>query len=837
MSTTCRDLSARGVCWSIENPTNSLTWQYPSLRDLIADTHEATFDACMHGSHRKKKTSIWANRSWFLPLRRQCDGAHDHLPWGKARAGGRTVWSTALESAYPKELAVAWAQCAAEACFGPQRPPPAKHQRKRATFEPPWPTPSSVGRTGHSLPGSGPPCLPKGAKLLRFYWDPPQAVIRVPRDPLTWCKLAQGLAHPSREHPPLAPNLQAAIQFECEHSAHHVAQHRTTRLAQLNALRRSLHALESAARGALDATVQAVTRTKQTCLLRALLERHGYPDARVADEIREGFPLTGWLAPSGIWETQVVPPTLPDTALRDTAPLISADSVRKVTKQPDAEIRQALWEATTAEAAQGWLTLHPLSPALLASNVVSVRFGVTQKNKVRPIDNFRGSHINAACGTSEKVSVDGPNLIAQACLAYIDQHTIRNPEDRLVGRTWDLKSAYKQLAVRPDHRHFAWIAAQDLSTGEVQLAQMHSMPFGAVASVHAFLRCSEALKFLAREHLFLVVTSYFDDFTVLTTKRSAAHATLVVETFFRMLGWTLSPEEKKNPPFAEVFDTLGVRFDLTQQSSGTISIGNTPGRVQELQDALQAVLDSDTLSYEWAQRLRGRLIFAEQQLWGRNGRQATIAVGSQPPDTPLGAPLGLAQRRAIEFILARVLTKPAKTLSHQSQSPAYLWLDGSCEWDVHDSAPTCGLGAVLLADDRWETWGAQLPPAVCGLWARRAGKSQLIFEAELLPYLVSLHVWYERLKQHDVWVFIDNDGARAALSKAFSGRPEGAQIIHDAINLEEELGINAAFFRVPTSSNIADGPSRDHWDETTRLGARRTQVPLALLRAALHLNE
>ena len=136
MSTACRDLSARGVCWSIENPTNSLIWQYPSLSDLIADKHEAAFDACMHGSRRKKKTSVWANRSWFLPLRRQCDGAHDHLPWGKARAGGRTVWSTALESAYPKELAVAWAQCAAEACFGPRRPPPTKHQQKRATFEP-----------------------------------------------------------------------------------------------------------------------------------------------------------------------------------------------------------------------------------------------------------------------------------------------------------------------------------------------------------------------------------------------------------------------------------------------------------------------------------------------------------------------------------------------------------------------------------------------------------------------------------------------------------------------------------------------------------------------------
>ena len=98
----CRALSAKGICWSIENPTNSLMWSYPDLARAIDASHCVTFDACMHGSRRRKSTTIRANRSWFQGLQRTCDGSHAHLPWGLARDQGRLVWSTALESAYPK---------------------------------------------------------------------------------------------------------------------------------------------------------------------------------------------------------------------------------------------------------------------------------------------------------------------------------------------------------------------------------------------------------------------------------------------------------------------------------------------------------------------------------------------------------------------------------------------------------------------------------------------------------------------------------------------------------------------------------------------------------------
>ena len=85
---------------------------------------------------------------------------------------------------------------------------------------------------------------------------------------------------------------------------------------------------------------------------------------------------------------------------------------------------------------------------------------------------------------------------------------------------------------------------------------------------------------------------------------------------------------------------------------------------------------------------------------------------------------------------------------------------------------------------------------------------------------------------------IQDDGARSALSKAlFTRRPEGANIVHQAIEAEETLGIAAAFYRVPTSSNVADGPSRNNFDLPDHVGAQHRRVPEALLRTVLCLDE
>ena len=419
------------------------------------------------------------------------------------------------------------------------------------------------------------------------------------------------------------------------------------------------------------------------------------------------------------------PPVLSERALQEMAPDIRERSVRNVCKHRDTPTEKAVWDSTQEECSKGWLSFCNRA-SLSSSSVVSTRFGVQQNNKVRPIDNFRSSFVNSACGVREKVAMDGIDEIVSACLHWLRHKRPRHHDDRIVGRTWDLKSAYKQLAVRADHKKYAVVCVVDPLSNDVRFAKLHSMPFGALAAVHAFLRCGEALKFLGRRKLLLVMTNFFDDFTVLASYANSSHVQAVVSFMFRKLGWQVADEDKKNKPFAEVFDVLGVRVDLSQQHEGTVSVSNTPERIDELRDFVRQVLARGFITYEESQRLRGRFLFAEQHVWGRNSRQAVVPVGDVPPEASGWVRLTDTQVSALHFLEQRVLDGKPRIFATAPRGELRLWIDGACEWDVPSNSPICGFGGVLLIGDKPVAWGCTLPADKARKWAARVGKQQLV---------------------------------------------------------------------------------------------------------------
>ena len=78
----------------------------------------------------------------------------------------------------------------------------------------------------------------------------------------------------------------------------------------------------------------------------------------------------------------------------------------------------------------------------------------------------------------------------------------------LVGKTYDLKSACRQLGICSEHLHAAWICVSSPYMTEPALFQLHAMPFGATAAVTNFLRCAEALKACSATLLHFAWTSF-----------------------------------------------------------------------------------------------------------------------------------------------------------------------------------------------------------------------------------------------------------------------------------------------------------------------------------------
>ena len=59
------------------------------------------FDNCCHGGQRKKSSRWWSFKDWFSSLQAECDGNHFHPSWAPRKEGGKLIYPSAEEAAYP----------------------------------------------------------------------------------------------------------------------------------------------------------------------------------------------------------------------------------------------------------------------------------------------------------------------------------------------------------------------------------------------------------------------------------------------------------------------------------------------------------------------------------------------------------------------------------------------------------------------------------------------------------------------------------------------------------------------------------------------------------------
>lgn len=92
----------------IENPSSSLMWVTDPMQRLSVRLRQRffglVFDTCMFGATRLKHTALWTNVVQLRQLARTCDKSRKHDECGNS-------FATALECAYNKPLADAWAAC------------------------------------------------------------------------------------------------------------------------------------------------------------------------------------------------------------------------------------------------------------------------------------------------------------------------------------------------------------------------------------------------------------------------------------------------------------------------------------------------------------------------------------------------------------------------------------------------------------------------------------------------------------------------------------------------------------------------------------------------------
>ena len=579
---------------------------------------------------------------------------------------------------------------------------------------------------------------------------------------------------------------------------------RCSKLGAWLKLAAELKSEEAALKSSMSSSRRKILESKRLLLMKKVILDEGYEDVGLADDLLSGFSLVGDVPKSHVLPHKMSPSTLSTTDLQSNAAKANK-ALRFMTRSSgDQDLDQKLWERTQVELQRGWL-LGPYSwDSLPTPAVVSRRFPISQSEKVRPIDDFSQSQINATVTSYEQATVDGPDVICALAVRLMRRLKDNGRSSQLVGRALDLASAYRQLAVAEDSYDFAFLSIFDPERREATLYRQVALPLGSVTAVNAFIRCSRFLQWAAGHCLKIPMSCYFDDFVVFSPPELASNSQAALSLMLDIFGWAFDREGPKRDDFSSKVSALGVVFNLGPTLDGRLEVHNTEKRLAEAVESLDCIITSGRLNKRDSLSLRGRLAFCDAFIFGRLGRVSLQSLTHHAYATPFNPHLGVETMSALKILRNRMSDAKPRCLDLNLLQTYVLMTDAA-----FDPGKGAGLGAVLVSPaGSVACWfGIQLSMTnISPLMVE--GRQTVIGELETLAAAVALMLWGRDISSSKLLIFIDNEGARFSLIKGYSKAASITHICALASNAIDSYCIVPWYSRVPSLSNLADLPSR-----------------------------
>ena len=130
--------------------------------------------------------------------------------------------------------------------------------------------------------------------------------------------------------------------------------------------------------------------------------------------------------------------------LRKVSEISKSVIIESLQSSGDPELDQDLFEATMKEVTKGFLEGPVCRSSLPPGSTLTKRFPVKQKNKGRPIYDYKASLVNFAVTQNEGVTIHTIDHIAAMTSCWMKNGTL-NHRDPLVAKCWGLSDAYKRV--------------------------------------------------------------------------------------------------------------------------------------------------------------------------------------------------------------------------------------------------------------------------------------------------------------------------------------------------------------------------------------------------------
>ena len=622
--------------------------------------------------------------------------------------------------------------------------------------------------------------------------------------PESFVKEAVLVGHPFSTFSGLPSEVRLACECVASASPVDVINNRCSKLGEWLRLSKSFQVEEEALKTSMPECRRKILESKKLRLMRYIIESEGYDDSALADDVSCGFALVGEVPQSHVLPKKLLPATLSRQDLKCNSKR-SNDALRFMTRScGDKELDERLWDKTMLEVERGWL-LGPLPwDNLKEETTLSRRFPLEQSGKVRPIDDLSQSQINSTVTCYEQATVDGPDVISAFATFLMRCLADNGKSTELVGRSLDLASAYRQLAIADDSLCHAYLSVYDPTKESAALSQQVALPFGSRTAVNAFIRCARFLQWVAARCFKLPLSCYFDDFVSFSYPALAKNTQSTLCLMLYILGWGFDREGPKSDDFSAMVSALGVQFDLGETCKGVLKVCNTEKRIRETLGLLDDVMAKGTLQKREALVLRGRLAFCDAFIFGRLGKIALQDITKHAYANPFGEQLTPSTLDSMRLLRSRIAEGKPRRLTCELLDTLYLFTDASFDADQH-----AGLGAVLVdGAGKISAWfglsldHAQLAPFLAD------GQQTIIGELETLAVALALMVWQNLLESVQLMVYIDNEGSKYSLIKGYSTSRAITAVCALAATTLDAHFVLPWFARVPSISNLADYPSR-----------------------------
>lgn len=159
------------------------------------------------------------------------------------------------------------------------------------------------------------------------------------------------------------------------------------------------------------------------------------------------------------------------------------------------------------------------------------------------------------------------------------------------------------------------------------------------------------------------------------------------------------------------------------------------------------------------------------------------------------------------------------------QSSADTWfIQTDACFDLDGESVVAGVGAVLFAPDGRPVkfFSHKLSDEMVRT-LNPTNKKSAIFECEFFALFCAFWLWGDVIIDAVV-IYTDNNGVRDALISCGTRNAVAKQILTATLVLESTKQITPWYARVPTDSNLSDGPSRFSCNKVISMGASRCDV-------------